>query len=176
VFVGSGKEREELVKLYRSGTTHRLRERAQAILLSERGYRVEALADLFEVNRDTVSFWLERWISRGSEETMEAALSDAFKCGRPCKLPPLAREELQALAAVGVPNLKAEGMELVKKRAFSLLGHSKEGASTGPILVSQSTSCPRQKARCAQTSGSGKSVGKVACPSSQRAVRLGFWR
>ena len=122
MFVGSVKEREELVKLHRSGTTHRLRERAQAILLSERGYRVEALADLFEVKRDTVSFWLERWISRGSEEPVEAALSDAVKCGRPCKLPPLAREELQALAAVGVSNLKAEGMELVKKKGFQSVG------------------------------------------------------
>jgi hypothetical protein len=53
---------------------------------------------------------------------MEAALSDAFKCGRPCKLPPLAREELQVLAAVGVPNLKAEGMELVKKKGFQSVG------------------------------------------------------
>ena len=84
--VRNGREREELESLYRSGVTHRLRQRAQAILLSSRGYRVEALAALFEMDRDTVSFWLERWIERGSEESIESALSDAVKSGRPSKL------------------------------------------------------------------------------------------
>ena len=120
--VGSVREREELSRLYRAGTSHRLRQRAQAILLSARGYRVEDLAALFEMDRDTVSLWLERWIGRGSEESVEAALSDAAKCGRPCKVDPLVREDLLALAEVGIPNLKAEGMELVKKKAFQSVG------------------------------------------------------
>ena len=42
--VRNGRKREELERFYRSGGTHRLTQRAQAILLSSRGYRVEALA------------------------------------------------------------------------------------------------------------------------------------
>ena len=122
VAVRNGREREELESLYRSGVTHRLRQRAQAILLSSRGYRVEALAALFEMDRDTVSFWLERWIERGSEDSIESALSDAVKSGRPSKLDETLREDLLALASVGVPNLKAEGMELVKKKGFQSVG------------------------------------------------------
>ena len=48
--VRKGRDREELERLYRVGGTHRLRQRAQAILLSSRGYRVEALAALFELD------------------------------------------------------------------------------------------------------------------------------
>ena len=118
VVVRNGEEQEELVRLYRCGKSHRLRERAQTILLSVRGYRVDALAALFEVDRDTISFWLERWVGRKTDESVESALSDAAKSGRPSKIDETTREDLLALASVGVPNLKAEGMDLVKKKGF----------------------------------------------------------
>lgn len=54
--LGSVAEREALVRWYRCGVSQRGRQRAQAILLSARGYRVAALAAWFKVARDTVSF------------------------------------------------------------------------------------------------------------------------
>ena len=60
----SEEEAAELRRLHREGSTHRLRQRAQAILLSARGWRVDVLADLCESDRDTVSRWLDHWEAR----------------------------------------------------------------------------------------------------------------
>jgi len=48
-------DRIALEHAHRDGPTHRQRQRAQAILLSARGYTLEQLADFFQTRRDTVS-------------------------------------------------------------------------------------------------------------------------
>ncbi len=48
-------QQEQVEKLYRESDNHRERQRAQALLLSNRGYRMEQLAELFSVDRDTWS-------------------------------------------------------------------------------------------------------------------------
>jgi transposase len=112
----SAEEAAELRRLYREANTHRLRQRAHAILLSARGWRVDALADLFESDRDTVSRWLDHWEARRPGALLEAALGDAPKSGRPRKLSAEDQAELCAHAAAGRPNLKAAALAACSKK------------------------------------------------------------
>lgn len=52
---------QQLTQLYKTSPDHRERQRAHALLLSERNYTIPDLADLFQVDRDTVSRWMDRW-------------------------------------------------------------------------------------------------------------------
>lgn len=74
-------ERETLREALKYGPSARVRQRAQAVYLSSRGYRLEHLAELFEVDRDTVSSWLDGWDERGVR-----GLYDAPRAGRPLLL------------------------------------------------------------------------------------------
>ncbi len=69
-----------LKDLVKNSRVYRMRIRAHAILLSERKYNIDALADIFDVHRDTVSRWIESWEKNGIE-----GLKDAPKPGRPRK-------------------------------------------------------------------------------------------
>jgi transposase len=60
----SGKQREELYQLMKTGN-EQVRRRAHATLLSARGYSVDEIADIYEVDRDTVSIWLDKWDDLG---------------------------------------------------------------------------------------------------------------
>ena len=74
-------DRSALEILYRQGATHKERQRAQAILLSARGYSLDQLSDILVADRDTVSRWLDRWQQHGL-----SGLSDAPRSGRPPKI------------------------------------------------------------------------------------------
>ena len=74
-------ERETLREALQYGPSARVRQRAQAVYLSSRGYRLALLAELFEVDRDTVSSWLDGWEARGVR-----GLYDAPRTGRPLLL------------------------------------------------------------------------------------------
>ena len=69
-----------LKKLMKNAKTFRLRQRAHAILLSNKRYSIEAIADIYDVHRDTVSRWIKHWNEKGVE-----GLEDAPKPGRPKK-------------------------------------------------------------------------------------------
>ncbi|MEM9834829.1 MAG: helix-turn-helix domain-containing protein [Bacteroidota bacterium] len=75
------KEQEGLRPLVHDSTNHRERMRAQAILWSDKGYKLKQIADLCEVDRDTVSKWLRRW-----EQDRPSGLKDASRSGRPATL------------------------------------------------------------------------------------------
>lgn len=72
----SESQRQELRELMKTAPEH-VRKRAHAILLSSRGYSVDQIADIYEVDRDTVSSWLTRWKDGGSDD-----LSDQSGRGR----------------------------------------------------------------------------------------------
>jgi transposase len=78
---------DRLQQLYKTSTNHRERQRSQALLLSNRNYSVLQIADLFEVDRDTVSRWMDQW-----EQTLKASadtplsLQDKARSGRPTLL------------------------------------------------------------------------------------------
>ena len=59
-------QREELCQAMKTGN-EQTRRRAHAILLSARRYSVDQIADIYEVDRDTVSDWLDRWEDEGVE-------------------------------------------------------------------------------------------------------------
>lgn len=58
-------QRAELHQVMKTGT-EQARRRAHAILLSARDYSVDEIADIYEVDRDTVSSWLARWADGGT--------------------------------------------------------------------------------------------------------------
>lgn len=72
---------EQLKDLHRNDQSARVRMRAHSILLSDRGYTVDQIADIYEVHRDTVSRWIDAW-----EENGFAGLRDKPHSGRPPKL------------------------------------------------------------------------------------------
>ncbi|MDZ4149561.1 helix-turn-helix domain-containing protein [Methylicorpusculum sp.] len=61
--------------------SHIARMRAHAVLLSNVGFRLKDLSDIFGVCRQTTSTWLTAWEKRGI-----AALLDKPRSGRPRKL------------------------------------------------------------------------------------------
>jgi transposase len=65
----------------------RTRSRAHSILLSAQGKRINEIASIYHVDRDTVSAWLTAWEQRGME-----GLYDQPRSGRPAKLTPEEQE------------------------------------------------------------------------------------
>ena len=53
-------ERLRLKEIHKSDPNWRTRMRAQAILLSEKGFALNQLATIFEIDRDSVSQWLDQ--------------------------------------------------------------------------------------------------------------------
>jgi transposase len=113
-------QRATLQQMHKHGPTHRVRQRAQAILLSARGYKIDQLARIFACDRDTISQWLDLFSTQGL-----AALSDVPKSGRLPRLDTAAQRVVQQEAAQQhpTPHLKATLLARLKKRAERQLGH-----------------------------------------------------
>lgn len=79
----SAQEKAALSALKRTSTNSRVIARAHALLLSAKGYQMDALVDIFEVGRDTVAEWFNRWEKEGID-----GLQDAPKSGRPRSFTP----------------------------------------------------------------------------------------
>ena len=107
----SDADRTALEQAHRDGTAHRPRQRAQAVLLSARGYTLEQLAELFQARRDTVSGWLDAWQERGL-----AGLQDAPKPGRTPTIDAAVRAHLREMLENPSPNLKALVLGDLKKK------------------------------------------------------------
>ena len=73
--------RRQLDALHRAGRSHRVRQRAHAVLLSAQGYTRDEAADILRVDRDAVSRTLDRW-----EEGGVGALQEGARPGRPPKV------------------------------------------------------------------------------------------
>ena len=73
-------QKKYLNDLLKHSSIYRMRQRAHALLLSDKKYSIDAIADIFEVHRDTVSRWFEHWNKQGVD-----GLKDAPKPGRPRK-------------------------------------------------------------------------------------------
>src|SRR5262249_57077182 len=57
----TAEQRGQLGAIMKSSAPQRTRMRAHAVLLSERRYSLEQIADIYQVDRDRVSQWLEWW-------------------------------------------------------------------------------------------------------------------
>lgn len=71
-------EQVTLTEAYHNHPTFRVRQRAHALLLNHRGYSMTRLHELFEVQHETVSRWMQRWQSEGL-----VGLLDQERSGRP---------------------------------------------------------------------------------------------
>jgi len=113
----SDAQRASLQHLYRQGAAHRLRQRAQAVLLSAKGSTLQQLAGMYEVHPETVSHWLDQWQERGLD-----GLADAPKPGRRRKLDATLEAELLDLLQNPTPDLKAAVQAHLKKKTGKSAG------------------------------------------------------
>lgn len=81
-------QRTELHTIMKSDAPQRKRLRAHAILLSDRRYSIDQIADIYQVDRDSVSLWIDHW-----ESDQHHGLDDDPRSGRPRKLAPEQREQ-----------------------------------------------------------------------------------
>ena len=89
----SEEEQRQLDKLHRTGRSHRVRQRAHAVLLNARGYTLDQAADVLRIDRDAVSRTLDRWEQGGL-----AALEEGARPGRPPKVDAVTASEVVAAA------------------------------------------------------------------------------
>lgn len=74
-------EINELFELKENGNSDRIRTRAHAIILNARGYSITEIAEIFQLKRDTVSSWIDRWNVKGIQ-----GLFDKPRKGSPPKI------------------------------------------------------------------------------------------
>ncbi len=77
-----------------SNVSARLRSRAHCVILSAKRYSIREITDILEVNRRTISSWIDAWEISGFE-----GLCDKPRSGRPTKL--TSREKKMALKLIG---------------------------------------------------------------------------
>lgn len=100
-------EQEELRRIHKNDESSRRRMRAHVILLSFRRYAINQIADIYEVDRDRVSQWLDWW-----EEARFEGLDDDPRSGRPPKL--TVAEQGQAVEeTLQAPRLLRQGLHWV---------------------------------------------------------------
>ena len=90
----SAEERRRLEGLHRAGRSHRVRQRAHAVLLSAQGYTLDQAADILRVDRDAVPRTLDRW-----EEGGVVTLEEGARPGCPPKVDAALEAEVLASAA-----------------------------------------------------------------------------
>lgn len=108
-------QREELQALMKSTAPQRTRMRAHAVLLSERRYSLDQIADIYQVDRDRVSQWLEWW-----EAEQIAGLDDEPRSGRPPKLTEAERQEALKITLEEPRSLKT-GLKRIADEVGKLL-------------------------------------------------------
>jgi len=104
-------QQQELQALVKSSPTFRVRQRAHAILLSARGYAIDALADIFSAHRNTISEWIDAWEDSGVD-----SLEDAPRSGRPPLLGPDGEKVLLDALEIN-PRSVTQAIRAVKKRS-----------------------------------------------------------
>jgi len=103
-------QRHQLKAIMKSDAPHSKRKRAHAILLSLRGYSIDRIADIYEVDRDRVSQWLEWWA-----EFEFDGLGDEPRSGRPPKLAAAEQEQAIEIVREEPRSLKRAVSELEKR-------------------------------------------------------------
>jgi len=108
-------QREELEKLNKSSSSARVRTRAHAILLSSEGFTIEELMEIFQVERDTISRWLNNW-----EQSNFEGLPDKIRSGRTPTLNEDEQSILKQLILDSPRSSKVVAQQLFKKTGKSL--------------------------------------------------------
>jgi transposase len=108
-------QREQLQARMKSAAPQRTRMRAHAVLLSERRYSLDQIADIYQVDRDRVSQWLEWWETEHLE-----GLDDEPRSGRPPKLTDAERQEALKITLQEPRSLKT-GLKRIMDEVGKLL-------------------------------------------------------
>jgi transposase len=108
-------QREQLGTLMKSSAPQRTRMRAHAVLLSERRYSLEQIADIYPVDRDRVSQWLEWW-----EAEQVDGLDDDPRSGRPPQLTEAERQDARNIA-LQEPRIIKTGLKRIADEIGKLL-------------------------------------------------------
>lgn len=108
-------DQEALTQLYATSTTHHQRQRAQAVLLSAKGYTLEQITDVLGSTRRAVSGWLNRWQEKGLN-----GLPDAPKSGCPHKIDAALEAEMLDLLLHPTPDFKAVVQAHLKKTGITV--------------------------------------------------------
>lgn len=95
-------ERQQLEDTYRSHPDFAVRRRAHAVLLSSKGYSVGQLQDVFEVDRDTVSLWIQRY----AQSALEGLLTRP-RTGRPTRYTDAEIQQFKTLIDADPRRIKA---------------------------------------------------------------------
>ena len=106
----SEEERVTLEEMHKNHPLHWTRIRAHALLLSAQGYRVQAIAKLYKVCRQTVSTWIKMWEREGL-----VGLVDKARSGRPRQLTPVEEEEVLKCLQEDPRSIKRVLAELSKR-------------------------------------------------------------
>jgi transposase len=104
----------ELKALVKNSEKHRTRQRAHAILLSSDGFSVDDIAQIFGVDRDTVSGWIDKWEQFGLE-----GLKDKPRPGNPGILTQSEKQQVIELCKEtprSIPNIIATLFDKTGKR------------------------------------------------------------
>ena len=104
-------DQADLTAVYRSGPSHRQRQRAHAVLLSAQQYTLDQLSQIVQSDPATISRWLDQWQEHGLP-----GLSDAPKSGRPRKIDATVEAHLRDVIQNPTPNLKAALEDALEKR------------------------------------------------------------
>lgn len=121
VFAGikSQQQRDQLTKLWKEHPNHYTRMRGHAILLSDAGFEVPKLVEIFGTNRDTVRAWISRFEQAGVD-----GLLDDDRPGGPRKLEEDEEKILQELLAK-YPSRPAKVLsQLTEKTGKSISRHT----------------------------------------------------
>lgn len=74
-------EEEKLIEIMKKGESEKERRRAHCIILNSKEYSIDAIAEIYNKHRNTISELIDKW-----EEEKFEALIDKPRSGRPSKL------------------------------------------------------------------------------------------
>lgn len=103
-------QQELLEQTRHQAPSPRARARAHSLLLSAQGRTIPDIAQIYQVDRDTVAAWITKWEQQG-----EASLYDRPRSGRPPKLTPAEQALAQEYVKETPQSLKQVGERLAKK-------------------------------------------------------------
>lgn len=105
-------EKQELKRMMKEDPSSRVRIRAHSVLLSNRGYSIDEISDIYEADRDRVTAWIDNWLESGYD-----GLLDLPKSGRPPLLNEKEQEQVAELVQKEPRSIKRVADQIQKKRA-----------------------------------------------------------
>ena len=108
------KEENELTQLMAEYPTRREWIRAHSIKLSAKGYSIDQIAEIHEVDRDTVALWIKNWDESGIDGLKDKPIS-----GRPRTLNDIEEQKVKQIAKDNPRSIKqiaGQVLEQIKKK------------------------------------------------------------